>query len=112
MFETLSGEENWWYRNDGPAVKAYRRGITNLVDIKFMSSHRHVENSAAQMIETVVAHAREHLFGGEAFVVVADCAGFQRTVFEKIKFVHVNAFQTQDINLVPERLHRMIRVIE
>jgi hypothetical protein len=112
VFETFSGEESWWYRKDGPVVKAYRRGITNLVDIKFMSSHRHVENSAAQMIETVVAHATKNLFWGESFVVVADCADFQRTVFEKIKFLHVNAFQTQDMNLAPERLHRMIRVIE
>ena len=93
-------------------MKAYRRGITNLVDIKFMSSHRQVENSAAQMIETVVAHAREHLFGGEAFVVVADCAGFQRTVFEKLQFVHMKAFQTHDINIAPGKLHKMIRVIE
>ena len=112
VFETFSGEENLWYRNDGPMMKAYRRGITNLVDIKFMSSHRQVENSAAQMIETVVAHTREHLFGGEAFVVVADCAGFQRTVFEKIKFVHMRAIQTIDNNGSVEKLHRMIRVIE
>jgi len=112
VFETFSGEENWWYRNDGAVAKAYRRGITNLVDVKFMSSHRQVENSAAQMIETVVAHAREHLFGGEAFVVVADCAVFQRTVFEKLKFVHMRAFQTKDSNGSVENLHRMMRVIE
>ena len=112
MFETFSGEENWWYRNDGPAVKDYRRGITNLVDIKFMSSHRQVENSGVHMIETVIAHARKHLFGGQAFVVVADCAGFQRTVFENIQFVHMGAFQTKDKHIAPEKLHRMIRVIQ
>ena len=111
VFETFSGG-NWWYRNDGPVVKAYRRGITNLVDIRFLSTHRQFENSAAHMIDTVLAHAREHLFGGEAFVVVADCAGFQRTVFEKIEFVHMGTFLTKDKNIAPEMLHRMLRVIE